>query len=173
MHNLRLLQLNNVRLSGGYQKFPMKLRWLCWHGFSLKFIPNDFTLDSLVVLEMQNSSLEQLWKRTKLLRSLKILDLSYSYSLTNFPDFSPLPNLERLILKYCINLVGIHESIGELGTLVLLNLEGCKNLRKLPKKVFLVKSLELILSGCLMPNGLPPDLGKMESLKVLHADGAN
>ncbi|CAL5378182.1 unnamed protein product [Camellia sinensis] len=75
MHNLRLLQLNNVRLSGGYQKFPMKLRWLCWHGFSLKFIPNDFTLDSLVVLEMQNSSLEQLWKRTKLLRSLKILDL--------------------------------------------------------------------------------------------------
>ncbi|CAL5329903.1 unnamed protein product [Camellia sinensis] len=68
-------------------------------------------------------------------RSLKILDLSYSYSLTNFPDFSPLPNLERLILKYCINLVGIHESIGELGTLVLLNLEGCKNLRKLPKKL--------------------------------------
>ncbi|CAL5380089.1 unnamed protein product [Camellia sinensis] len=168
MHNLRLLQLNNVRLSGGYQKFPMKLRWLCWHGFSLKFIPNDFTLDSLVVLEMQNSSLEQLWKRTKLLRSLKILDLSYSYSLTNFPDFSPLPNLERLILKYCINLVGIHESIRELGTLVLLNLEGCKNLRKLPKKVFLVKSLELILSGCLMLDGLPPDLGKMESLKTVE-----
>ncbi|KAL7168740.1 hypothetical protein ACSBR2_039057 [Camellia fascicularis] len=106
-------------------------------------------------------------------RSLKILDLSYSYSLTNSPDFSQLPNLERLILKYCINLVGIHESIGELGTLVLLNLEGCKNLRKLPKKVFLVKSLELILSGCSMLDWLPPDLGKMESFKMLHADGTN
>ncbi|KAL7163876.1 hypothetical protein ACSBR2_039905 [Camellia fascicularis] len=131
MHTSRLLQLNNVRLSGGYQKFPKKLRWLCWHGFPLKSIPNDFTLDSLFALEMQNSSLEQLGKRTK------------------------LPNLERLILKYCINLVEIHESIGELGTLVLLNLEGCKNLRKLPKKVFLVKSLELILSGCSMLDGLP------------------
>ncbi|KAL7235606.1 hypothetical protein ACSBR1_018992 [Camellia fascicularis] len=173
MHNLRLLQLNNVSLSGGYQKFPKKLRWLCWHGFPLKSIPNDFTLDSLVVLEMQNSSLEQLWKRTRSLRSLKILDLSYSYSLTNSPDFSQLPNLERLILKYCTNLVGIHESIGELGTLVLLNLEGCKNLRKLPKKVFLVKSLELILSGCSMLDGLSPNLGKMESLKVLRGDGTN
>ncbi|KAL7238878.1 hypothetical protein ACSBR2_004888 [Camellia fascicularis] len=136
MHTSRLLQLNNVRLSGGYQKFPKKLRWFCWHGFPLKSIPNDFTLDSLFALEMQNSSLEQLWKRTK------------------------LPNLERLILKYFINLVGIHESIGELGTLVLLNLEGCKNLRKLPKKVFLVKSLELILSGCSILDRLPPDLGK-------------
>ncbi|KAL7205525.1 hypothetical protein ACSBR2_018458 [Camellia fascicularis] len=120
--------------------------------------------------QMHNLRLLQL---NNLLRSLKILDLSYSYSLTNSPDFSQLPNLERLILKYCINLVGIHESIGELGTLVLLNLEGCKNLRKLPKKVFLVKSLELILSGCSMLDGLPPDLGKMESLKVLYADGTN
>ncbi|CAL5380262.1 unnamed protein product [Camellia sinensis] len=66
MHKIRLLQLNNVRLSGRYQKFSKKLRWLCWHGFPLKSIPNDFTLDSLVALEMQNSSLEQLWKRTKL-----------------------------------------------------------------------------------------------------------
>ncbi|KAL7235484.1 hypothetical protein ACSBR1_018891 [Camellia fascicularis] len=117
--------------------------------------------------QMHNLRLLQL---NNLLRSLKILDLNYSYSLTNSPDFSQLPNLERLILKYCINLVGIHESI---GALVLLNLEGCKNLRKLPKKVFLVKSLELILSGCSMLDGLPPDLGKMESLKVLHADGTN
>ncbi|XP_057500342.1 disease resistance protein RPV1-like [Actinidia eriantha] len=156
MHKLRLLQLNNVTVSGGYDEFPKKLRWLCWGGFPLKVIPNDFPLESLVVLEMRNSCLEQLWKRTKLLRSLKILDLGYSYGLTNSPDFSKLPNLERLILKYCINLIGVHESIGELRRLVLLNLKGCKNLRKLPKKVFHLESLELILSGCSRLEEIPP-----------------
>ncbi|CAL5378346.1 unnamed protein product [Camellia sinensis] len=122
MHKLRLLQLNNIRLSGRYQKFPKKLRWLCWHGFPLKSIPNDFTLDSLVALEMQNSSLTLEENQVA-----QIIENPLS-QLFNSLDFSQLPNLERLILKYYINLVGIHESIGELGALVLLNLEGCKNL---------------------------------------------
>lgn len=53
----------------------------------------------------------------QVLESLKILDLSCSYGLTSSPDFSQLPNLERLILKYCKSLVSVHESIGELGRL--------------------------------------------------------
>lgn len=171
MRNLRLLQLNNVRLTGGYKEFPKRLRWLCWRGCSLKYIPSEFPLERLVVLDMRNSCLERLCKSTMVLMSLKILDLSYSYHLASSPDFSQLPNLERLILKHCKNLSEIHKSIGELGRLVLLNLKGCENLRNLPKKVFQLKSLEkLNISGCSRLEGLPPDLGNLVLLNGAHVE---
>lgn len=107
----------------------------------------------------------------QVLTSLKILDLSYSYHLASSPDFSQLPNLERLILKHCKNLSEIHKSIGELGRLVLLNLKGCENLRNLPKKVFQLKSLEkLNISGCSRLEGLPPDLGNLVLLNGAHVE---
>ncbi|GMP62992.1 hypothetical protein CsSME_00024869 [Camellia sinensis var. sinensis] len=53
---LRILHLYNVRLTGYYEEFPKKLRWLCWHGFPLKSIPNDFCLESLVALDMSYSN---------------------------------------------------------------------------------------------------------------------
>ncbi|KAK2988897.1 hypothetical protein RJ640_002031 [Escallonia rubra] len=172
MQRLRLLQLSNVRLSGGYEEFPKKLRWLCWRGFPLRTIPFDFPMENLVVLDMRNSSLVQVWKGTKVLRSLKIINLSHSHGLTITPNFLEFPNLERLILKDCINLLEVHESIEILGRLVLLNLKGCKNLRKLPRRFSQLKSLEtLILSGCSMLDELPMELGEMESLTVLCADG--
>ncbi|XP_059652140.1 disease resistance protein RUN1-like [Cornus florida] len=172
MHNLRLLHLNNVRLAGNYKQFPKKLIWLCWCGFSLEIIPIEFSLGSVVVLDMQNSSLKQVWKGKKFLRSLKILNLSHSHCLTNTPDFSNVPNLERLILKDCMNLIEVHKSIGELGRLVLLDLKDCKNLRELPLEIGRLKSLEyFILSGCSKLYQFPRELGGMESLKMLHADG--
>ncbi|CAL5340860.1 unnamed protein product [Camellia sinensis] len=171
MHKLRLLQLNYVETMRGYKDFPKRLRWLCWHGFPLKSIPSDFSIESLIALDLRNSSLEQVWKGTKLLGLLKFLNLSHSYGLTNTPNFTGLPNLENLILKDCINLVEVHESIGKLGRLVFLNLKGCKNLEKLPSKIGHLKSLEkLILSGCSKLDQLP-ELGKMKYLSVLHADG--
>ncbi|CAL5380087.1 unnamed protein product [Camellia sinensis] len=126
------------------------------------------------VLKEKTTSLAQLWKGTKMLRLLKILNLSHSHGLVDSPDFLLLPNLEKLKLKDCINLVGVHESVGKLERLVLLNLRGCRNLTKLPREIVLLKSLEeLILSDCSSLDKLPPDLVKMESLKVLHADGIN
>ncbi|KAI8025472.1 putative disease resistance protein, partial [Camellia lanceoleosa] len=65
MHKLRLLQLYDVHLSGGYDEFPKKLRWLCWHGLPLTVIPDDFPLENMVVLEFSNSSLKQFWKGSK------------------------------------------------------------------------------------------------------------
>ncbi|KAI8023825.1 Disease resistance-like protein DSC1, partial [Camellia lanceoleosa] len=65
MLKLRILQLYNVPLSGGYDEFPKKLRWLCWHGFPLTFIPNDFPLENMVVLDLPHSSLRQFCKGTK------------------------------------------------------------------------------------------------------------
>ncbi|KAM0957647.1 hypothetical protein ACFX1Q_000862 [Malus domestica] len=145
MHNLEILILNNVNIRGSYEEFSKNLVCLSWRGFHLKSIPKNFCLENLVVLDMRNSSLQHVWNGTRVIPRLKILNFSYSHGLRTIPDFSGLYNLERLILKHCINLVEVHESIGHLEKLLVLNLKGCKNLMKLP----ILRSIQvLILSGC-------------------------
>ncbi|CAN0915131.1 Disease resistance protein Roq1 [Linum grandiflorum] len=58
MKRLRLLKLNHVRLKGSYEYISCKLRWLCWHGFSLESIPSDFELENLIALDLRHSSLK-------------------------------------------------------------------------------------------------------------------
>ena len=103
---------------------------------------------------------------------MEVLNFSHCQFLKKTPDFSMLPNLKRLILKNCIRLVELHESIGGLTRLVLLNLRGCRNLTRLPPQFHRLRSLEkLILSGCSKLENLPvEELGKLQSLKMLHAD---
>ncbi|KAH0733371.1 hypothetical protein KY289_004559 [Solanum tuberosum] len=150
MQELRYLELENVQLSGTFEGFPKKLRWMRWYGrFQSTSFPNGFPHENLVVLEMNNSNLHQTWEGAKSLRSLKILDLGHSHSLMKTPNFSGMPNLERVILEDCINLVKVHESIGRLHKLLVLNLKGCESLKKLPRKIWEIKSLqELTLCGC-------------------------
>ncbi|KAI5338872.1 hypothetical protein L3X38_018144 [Prunus dulcis] len=150
MHNLELLLLDNVKISGGYEDFPKNLIWLSWRGFALKSIPTNLHFENLIALDLRNISLQHVWKGTKFLPRLKILNLSNSHGLVTTPDLSGFPNLERLILKDCINLKEVDESIGDLEKLVFLNLKDCKNLMKLPIRISMLQSLQkLILSGCL------------------------
>ncbi|KAH0998117.1 hypothetical protein GBA52_021981 [Prunus armeniaca] len=122
---------------------------------------------------MQYSGLRQVFKGTKRLSSLKILDLSHSHSLTEITDFSFCPNLEKLILVDCERLVDVNGSIGNLERLVYLSMEDCKNIRMLPENMGRLKLLEtLIISGCTSLNEFPIEmLRNMESLKVLLTDG--
>ncbi|KAM7474502.1 hypothetical protein LguiB_021745 [Lonicera macranthoides] len=99
MTKLRLLKLDYLKLIGSYDNFPKSLAWLSWHGFPLKSIPVEFSMENLVALDLRYSMLKQVWKETPFLESLKILDLSYSEWLARTPNFLGLPNLERLILK--------------------------------------------------------------------------
>ncbi|XP_042483025.1 disease resistance protein RPV1-like [Macadamia integrifolia] len=171
LSKLRLLQLNNVLLTGSYEHFSEELRWFCWRESPLKCIPIDFRPDNLVVLDMQYGSLKQVWKETKFLRSLKILNLSHSNHLSRTPDFLGLPSLEKLILEGCTSLPEVHQSIGHLDRLVLLNLKDCKILKNLPSSICKLKALEsLILTGCSKLDKLPEDLGEMDSLTELFAD---
>ncbi|XP_019230925.1 PREDICTED: TMV resistance protein N-like [Nicotiana attenuata] len=172
MNKLRLLQISYTHLNGAYKDFPKNLRWLYWRGFPLKSMPNDFPLDSLAVLDMRNSCLERLWPGRRVLQLLKILNLSHSHSLSRTPDFSELPMLERLVLKECVNLVEVHESIGTLeARLIFLNLKNCKRLQKLPRQICKLKVLKtLIISGCSNLLELPRDLWRMQSLIVFLAD---
>ncbi|XP_008223836.1 PREDICTED: TMV resistance protein N-like [Prunus mume] len=172
MKKLRLLQLSNVELTGEYKDFPKKLIWLCWNGFPLESMPDDFPMQpKLVALDLQYGKLKIVWKDCKLHQNLKILNLNCSYRLTKSPDFSKLPNLEELILQFCTSLSEVHSSIGDLGRLSLVNLQHCKMLKDLPLNFYKSKSIEtLILNNCRSFEKLAEGLGDMVSLTILEAN---
>ena len=62
MKRLRLLHLANVQLEGDYNYISRNLRWLCWHGFPIKYIPSNFHKQNLVAIDLKYSSLRQVWK---------------------------------------------------------------------------------------------------------------
>ncbi|XP_059654871.1 disease resistance protein RUN1-like [Cornus florida] len=66
---------------------------------------------------------------------LKYLNLSHSYLLIKTLDFTDLTK--------------VHHTIGRLEDLIVLNLKNCKNLKKIPLSIFMLKSLaEFNTSGC-------------------------
>ncbi|KAG4156293.1 hypothetical protein ERO13_D03G164900v2 [Gossypium hirsutum] len=171
MKGLKQLQLDYVRLKGDFKDFPKRLRWLRWRGFCMQSFPVDFDINELIVLDMRNSKLKQVWRDTECLPNLKILNLNHSHGLLKTPSFSGLPSLEKLMLKDCINLVEVDQSIGELKMLTFLNLKDCTSLRHLPRTIGSLISLEeLVLSGCSRLDDVPRELHNMESLKVLNLD---
>ncbi|KAM7465473.1 hypothetical protein LguiB_013035 [Lonicera macranthoides] len=170
MGRLKLLKLNYASLSGHIEKFPEGLRWLCLHGFPLKSLPFDLPLENLVSLDMSYSKLKRVWIGNKVLLSLKFLNLSHSQSLVETPNFTGLCKLERLILKGCIRLLEICDTIGKLENLALLNLENCNSLRKFPNIVMLKSLQTLVLDGCSNIHEFPSDMKNMDSLKVLNVN---
>ena len=65
MKRLRLLQLDYAQLTGDYEYLSKELRWLRWHGFPLKFIPNNFYPREIVAIDLQYSNLREVWKDPK------------------------------------------------------------------------------------------------------------
>ena len=62
MTDVKFLQLNYTNFHGSFEHFPKNLIWLCWHGFSLRSIPNHVCLEKLVVLDLSRSCLVDAWK---------------------------------------------------------------------------------------------------------------
>ncbi|KAL8262689.1 hypothetical protein R6Q59_024038 [Mikania micrantha] len=158
MDNLMLLKLNYVQLNECFQNFPKELRWLCMHGFPLKSIHLDITMENLVVLDMSYSNIESFGmsynnpqppskrQKNRLLGSLKILDLSFCEQLHSIGGFFLLPVLEGLILKYCTGLIEVCESIEQCDDLVHIDLCYCYKLRKLPKSLGKLTKVKTLLS---------------------------
>ncbi|XP_059452493.1 disease resistance protein RUN1-like [Corylus avellana] len=172
MERLRLLHLDHVHLTGDYKHLSKDLRWLCWHGFPVKVFPNNFYSRNLVAIDLRHSNLTQIWKNSEqLFEKLKFLNLSHSHYVVQTPNFARLPNLEKLILKDCTSLFEVHQSIGDLNNLVLVNFKDCRSLQSLPKSFYRLKSLQtLILSGCSRLDNLADELGEMVSLTTFLAD---
>ncbi|KAG5224320.1 TMV resistance protein [Salix suchowensis] len=172
MRRLQLLQITGAHLAGSYSLLPRELIWLCWLECPLKSLPSDFHLSELVILDMQGSKVQKLWKGTKIINKLKILNLSYSKCLVKMPNFRGLPSLERLILVECTSLVEVNQSIGNLKILVLLNLKDCNSLNTLPESMGSLKTLQTLnVTACSQLEKLPDSLGGLESLIELFAKG--
>ncbi|KAK4269987.1 hypothetical protein QN277_023077 [Acacia crassicarpa] len=170
MNTLRLLRLVNVKLDGDYKYISRDLKWLCWHKFPLKYIPVNFFQNNLVAIELKYSNL-RFWREPQLLKNMKILNLSHSTYLMHTPNFSKMPNLEKLILKDCPSLSMIHHSIGHLDKIHLINLKDCTSLHTLPRSIYKLQCLKtLILSGCLKIEKLEEEIEQMHSLTTLIAD---
>ncbi|MCD9560235.1 hypothetical protein HAX54_018739 [Datura stramonium] len=119
---------------------------------------------------MQYSRLVHLWKGIKVLDKLKFLNLSHSQKLVSCPDFTGVPNLEKLILEDCSSIIEIHPSVGFLKNLVLLNLKNCRNLKSLPNSIQLDNLETLILSGCLKLGNFPEVMGAMNCLSEVYLE---
>ncbi|XP_028757933.1 TMV resistance protein N-like [Neltuma alba] len=137
-------------------------------------LPFGTHLAKLVDLRMRDSKLKKFWNKSLCSKNLKFLDLSYSKNLIESPDFSELPNLERLELEGCEDLVDLHTSIAQLKKLQALNLKGCKTLRACcPKKLEMTALKEFVLSGCLQVKFLPEFGESMKNLETLDAGETN
>ncbi|XP_050108903.1 TMV resistance protein N-like isoform X3 [Malus sylvestris] len=137
MDRLRILIVDNLSsiFSSGPKFLPCSLRYIWWFQYPSNFLPTNFHMRHLTELHMYGSSLVRLWEGKVDLPNLRWIDLSNSGKLKSTPDFSGVPNLVKLNLRGCFNLVEIHPSIAHLKKLELLNFECCSKLESLPSEL--------------------------------------
>ncbi|KAJ9705520.1 hypothetical protein PVL29_003523 [Vitis rotundifolia] len=172
---------SKMQLDEGFE-FP-ELKYLYWDGYPFDFLPSNFNGEKLVELHLKCSNIKQLWQGDKYLEKLNrskkkcheklnVIDLSYSKKLIQMSEFSRMPNLERLILEFCVNLINIDPSLGSMKKLTTLSLKHCHKLKDLPDRIGDLKSLEILdLSGCRKFEKFPKKGGNMKSLKELLLSG--
>ena len=102
---------------------------------------------------------------------MKFIDLANSLNLIVTPDFTGVPNLEKLVLSNCTKLCELHSSIGILKKLILLDLRRCRKLSCLPRKFEMESLVTLELSGCFDIEKIPEFVGNMGCLQELKLDG--
>ncbi|CAN6679009.1 unnamed protein product [Malus baccata var. baccata] len=148
MLNLELLLLDTVKLSGSYEDFPKNLIWLSWRGFSLKSIPANFCLENLVVLDLRKSSLQHVWKGTRVLVDVGMAGKDSSINDLSYCNVSEVPNdLCTLSSLKHLNLIGnpifcLPQKMKSLIMLETLLLDNCTNLEILPELPPRLKRLE-------------------------------
>ena len=106
-------------------------RWYLWGCKKLQILPSSFRL-----------------------KSLEYIDLDDCVSLETLPNLGA-PNLRKLNIGDCENLIEIHEAFGSLDKLDNFDVHNCKKLQILPNTLRL-KSLEgLSLNGCVSLEKFP------------------
>ncbi|KAG6599273.1 Disease resistance protein RUN1, partial [Cucurbita argyrosperma subsp. sororia] len=168
MKNLRVLMVGNARFSTDIKYLPNNLKWIKWHGFAQKSLPSSFITKDLVGLDLQHSLIRNLGKELKDCQGLKFVDLSYSTSLEKISDFSAISsNFKELYLSNCTKLRTIPTSIASLDKLVVLDLNHCSNLKKLPNYLML-KSLKILKLGYCEKLEELPDFSPSSNLQKLY-----
>ncbi|XP_024023028.1 TMV resistance protein N-like [Morus notabilis] len=162
MSNLRLLKIYDSSYGKkgklylqDLRYFPRLLRYLEWHEYPLKYLPSNFKPKNLVVLKMPYSHIVQLWVGVQELNKLSEIDLRHSIHLTQIPDLSSAPNLERINLEYCTNLfqVPLHTQ-QNLNKLIDVDLSHCYQLQSVPDRIFDAASMTTLTLNTLPSRSL-------------------
>ncbi|XP_057458185.1 disease resistance protein Roq1-like isoform X2 [Lotus japonicus] len=135
-------------LPEGLQSLPNKLRYLRWMNYPLKSLPEKFSAEKLVMLDMTYSNVEILWDGVQNLVNLKQVKLRCCVFLKELPDFSKATNLEVLIASFCYDLTCVHPFIFSLGKLEKLDLSHCSSLTSLTSNAQPSCLSYLNLEGC-------------------------
>ncbi|KAK1548846.1 hypothetical protein Q3G72_021461 [Acer saccharum] len=179
--NLRLLQINHVKLNGSFRVMPAELKWLQWRGCSLKTLPFEFSSQPIAVLDLSKSKITKVWgwrwwnlfSENKIMGRLLVMNLCDCFHLTEIPDLSNHSFLEKLILENCKELVKIHKSIGKLSSLKELSLDSSA-LEELPYSIGSLAELEkLNLMRCKSLTAIPDSIGNLKSLEELLFDSSS
>ncbi|KAF8084565.1 hypothetical protein N665_0712s0011 [Sinapis alba] len=150
-------------------KFSLEeLRYLHWHKFPLKELPEDFTPNNLIDLKLPYSNIIRLWDSSNDVTNLRWVNLSHSINLQDLSGLSGARNLQRLNLEGCTGLKELPKEIMEtMRSLLYLNLRSCTNIISLPE--ITIKSLKtLILSNC---SNLEKFQMMLQNIEALHLDG--
>ncbi|TXG46483.1 hypothetical protein EZV62_028018 [Acer yangbiense] len=150
MHELRFLnfydssrgEANEVHVSEALKFDFTELRYLSWHGCTIKSLLSSFLPENLVKLDMSYSKVEQLWNGVQHCAKLKEINIGFS-GVTICPNLSGFPNLKRLDLERCKYLHEISSSIQDLDKLDFLNLSWCSKLEILPEMPCNLELLDL------------------------------
>ncbi|PNY17259.1 disease resistance protein (TIR-NBS-LRR class) [Trifolium pratense] len=156
MTNLRYLKIYNasdgstcnVYFPDGLEWLSDKLRYLCWEGYCLEYLPSTFCAEMLVELDMRNSKLKKLWDGVQNLVNLISIVFSFSKDLIEIPDLSRATNLQYIYLNECESLCQLHPSILSLPRLGELDLGGCIKLQSLKTNIHSTSLRKLFLTVC-------------------------
>ncbi|ESR55388.1 hypothetical protein CICLE_v10018528mg [Citrus x clementina] len=180
MPNLRLLKFympeyggvpimnSKVHLEDGLECLPDGLRYLHWHEYPLKSLPSNFDLENLIELHLPYSKVEQLWEGEKEAFKLKSIDLHQSHNLTRIPKQSEAPNLERINLSNCKNLLYIPSHIQNFNNLSMLSLRDCVSLSCFPRNIHFRSPVKIDFSGCVNLTEFPHISGNVVELKLFN-----
>ncbi|KAK9200317.1 hypothetical protein WN944_015514 [Citrus x changshan-huyou] len=119
------------KISGDFE-----VKYLHWHGYPLKSFPSNLSAEKLMLLEVPDNDIEQLWDCVKHYSKLnQIIHAACHKLIAKIPNPTLMPRLNKLVI---------------------LNLRGSKSLKSLPSGIFNLEFLtKLDLSGCPKLKRLP------------------
>ncbi|KAH0911865.1 hypothetical protein HID58_035186 [Brassica napus] len=141
LEHLKVLDLSRCIELEDIQVIPKNLKKLYLGGTSIQELPSLVHLSELVVLDLENcKQLQKIPLRLSTLTSLAVLNLSGCSELEDIEDLNLPRNLEELYLAGTA-IQEVPSSIRHLSGLVILDLQNCKRLRRLPMEISNLKSL--------------------------------
>ncbi|KDO39114.1 hypothetical protein CISIN_1g015671mg [Citrus sinensis] len=207
MPKLRFLKFYSSSFNGenkckmSYLQDPgfAEVKYLHWHGYPLKSFPSNLSAEKLVLFEVPENDIEQLWDCVKHYSKLnQIIHAVCHRLIAKTPNPTLMPRLNKVVilnLRGSKSLKSLPSEIFNLEFLTKLDLSGCSKLKRLPEIssgniswLFLTgtaikelpSSIEsllrleyLDLSDCKRLKSLPSSLCKLKSLGVLNLYGCS